>query len=125
MELCYRLMDELSVTPEQAEGAAGALLQLAQARLEPHAFVLVADAGPAVSDIIGKSPRYEVPAGGQWRAALSRLLGGLGGLAPLAEPFARLQLEKPMIARFAQQLVRFFSEKGGVEVETLLRGVWR
>lgn len=125
MELFFRLMDELGVTREQAEGAAGALLQLAQARLEPNEFILVADSVPAISDIIAKSPRYEVPTGGQWRATLSRMLGGLGGLAPVAEPFARLRLEKPMIERFVRQLVRFFGEKGGVEVEILLSEVWR
>lgn len=125
MELFYRLMDELGVSREQAEGGAGALLQLAQARLEPGEFVRVADAIPGISDIIGKSPRYEVPSGGEWRAVLSRILGGLGGLAPLAGPFARLHLEKPMITRFAQELLRFFGEKGGVEVRMMLGSVWR
>jgi hypothetical protein len=125
MELFFRLMDELGVTREQAEGGAGALLQLAQARLEPSDFVRVADTFPGISDIIGKSPRYEVPTGGQWRAALSRMFGGLGGLAPVAEPFARLRLEKPMIARFAQELKRFFAEKGGAELELVLSGAWR
>lgn len=125
MELLFRLMDDLGVTPEQAEGAAGALLQLAQARLAPHEFVQVADAIPGISDLIGKSPRYEVPTGGEWRATISRIFGGLGGLAPVAEPFSRLRLEKPMIARFKESLERFFGEKGGERVQTLLSAAWR
>ena len=60
MELILWLINELRVSRKQAEGAAGALLQLAQARLSRDQFVLIADTLPAVSDIIGKSPRFEV-----------------------------------------------------------------
>ena len=125
MELFARLMDELNVTREQAEGAAGALLQLAQARLSQGDFVRVADTIPGISDIIGKAPRYEIPSRSELRAKLSRLLGGLGGLSPLVRPFARLSLQKPMIRRFVEVLLRFFRERGGPEIETLLSRVWR
>lgn len=125
MELFARLMDELGVTREQAEGGAGSLLQLAQARLEPDQFVRVADTIPGISDIVGKAPRFEVPAGGQFRAQLSRIFGGLGGLFPLAQPFSRLNLEKPMIGRYAEVLLSFFGEKGGTEIKGLLASVWR
>jgi hypothetical protein len=125
MELFTRLMDELGVTREQAEGGAGSLLQLAQARLEPDQFVRVADTIPGISDILGKAPRFDVPKGGQLRAKLSRLFGGLGGLFPVARPFSRLHLERPMIRRFAAVLVRFFGEKGGPEIKAQLCSVWR
>jgi hypothetical protein len=125
MELLFRLMDELGVTREQAEGAAGALLQLAQARIAPQDFVQVADAIPGISDVIAKSPRYTVSTGGEWRTALSRLLGGLGGLGPVAEPFARLRLDKRMAPRVAQELERIFAEKGGLDVQVLLSTAWR
>jgi hypothetical protein len=120
MELFFRLMDELEVTREQAEGGAGSLLQLAQARLELEQFVRVADTIPGISDIIGKAPRFEVPDRGQLLAKVSRLLGGLGGLAPVARPFARLQLQRPMIRRFAAVMAGFFGEKGGPEIEAQL-----
>ena len=118
-------MDELEVTREQAEGGAGSLLQLAQSRLKPEQFVQVADTIPGISDIIAKAPRFEVSARGQLVAKLSRIFGGLGGLSPLARPFSRLHLERPMIRQFAKVLVRFFAEKGGSEIESNLAGVWR
>ena len=43
MDLYARLMDELGLSREQAEGAAGAVLQLAQARIPADDFVRVAD----------------------------------------------------------------------------------
>ena len=125
MELFARLMDELNVTREQAEGAAGALLQLAQTRLARGDFVRVADTIPGISDIIGKAPRYEVPLRGELRAKLSRLIGGLGGLSPLVRPFGRLNLQKPMIRPFVAVLLRYVREQGGPEIEALLMRVWR
>lgn len=125
MELFARLMEELDVTREQAEGGAGSLLQLAQARLEPSEFVRVADTIPGISDIIAKAPRFEVPVHRQFLAQLSRLLGGLGGLAPVARPFARLHLEKPIIGHFVEVLLSFFGEKGGTEIRSQLSSVWR
>ena len=125
MELLTRLMDELEVTREQAEGGAGSLLQLAQTRLEPEQFVRVADAIPGVSDIVAKAPRFESAAGGLLRFKVSRLLGGLGGLGPLTRPFARLKLDRLAIRRFVAVLVRYFGEEGGPEVAKLLAAVWR
>jgi hypothetical protein len=125
MELFIRIQEELEVTREQAEGGVGSLLQLAQVRLEPDQFVRVADTIPGISDILGKAPRFEIPKRGQLRSRLSRLFGGLGGLAPLARPFSCLHLEKPMIRRFAAVLISCFAEKSGPEVEELLAGVWR
>ncbi len=120
-----RLMKELDITSEQAEGAAGLLLQVAQARMPQEDFLQVADSIPAISDIIAKAPRFVVPARSRLRAKLSRLLGGLGSLAPLAEPFARLRLEKTTIPQCTAVLLAHFQERGGDRVESHLREVWR
>ena len=125
MELYARLIDELGLSREQAEGAAGALLQLAQSRLSTEDFQQVADAIPAISDIIGKAPRFEVHPGGKLRAQLSRLFGGLGGLAPLEEPLSRLRIGKQSIPRCAEILRQYFEEAEQREVAEMLTHSWR
>ena len=125
MELIHWLMDELDISREQAEGAAGALLELARHRISAEQFVKVADTIPAISDVIGKAPRFVVPPGGKFRESLSRAVGGLGGLKPLVAPFAKLQLDKLHIRSCASSLTRYFGDKGGPEVQQLLAQAWR
>ena len=125
MELFTRLMDELDVTPEQAEGGAGALLQFAQARIDSQEFIAVADSIPAISDIIGRSPRYEVPVRGRLRSKLSTMFGGMGELAPLVYPFSRLHLEKAMIAQYVDVLLKYFDDHGEPGVQKQLSRVWQ
>ena len=125
MELILWLINELHVSRKQAEGAAGALLQLAQARMDRKQFTTVADTLPAISDIIGKSPRFKVAEKPRLTESLSRALGGLGGLKPLAEPFAKLGLDKTSIRPFAQALSQYINQRGHSEAVTLLQQVWR
>lgn len=125
MELILWLINELNVSRKQAEGAAGALLQLAQARLEQKQFTTVADTLPAISDIIGKSPKFDVAEKPRISESLSRALGGLGGLKPLAEPFGKLGLEKTTIRPFAEALNRYIGERNNPAAVALLQQVWR
>ncbi len=125
MELILWLINELQVTRKQAEGAAGALLQLAQTRLPGEKFVTVADTIPAISDVIGKSPRFEVTEKPRLDESVSRVFGGLGGLRPLAGPFAKLGLEKTSIRPFAEALNRYLDERGNAAAVHLLQQVWR
>ena len=125
MEIVEHLVRELGVTTKQAEGGAGLLLGLVEQRLSPEDFVRVADAIPAISDVIGKAPRT---IGGQpspLREMFSRWFGGLGGLLSLAGGFEKLGCEKTQIGKFVETVIGFFREKGGEEVAELLRGVLR
>jgi len=63
VNLIEQLMDELGVTRQQAEGGAGLLLAFAQNKLGGDQFIEVADSIPAISDIIGKSPRATLAGG--------------------------------------------------------------
>ena len=125
MDLILWLINELQVTRKQAEGGAGALLQLAQTRIPPEQFVTVADTIPAISDVIGKAPRFEVTEKPRLVENLSRALRGLGGLRPLVDPFARLGLEKTTIRPFAEALARYIAERGNPTAVHLLQQVWR
>ena len=125
MNLIDQLSANFGVTRRQAEGAAGLLLQLAQKKLPPAAFVLVADTIPAISDIIAKSPRSELQVAGPIRATLSRWVGGLGGLGAVVAGFEQLGLDKRVVPEFAGAIVNFFRTCGGPEVATLLQTVLR
>lgn len=125
MEIVEHLVRELGVTTKQAEGGAGLLLGLVKQRLSPEEFVRVADAIPAISDVIGKAPRST---GGQpWplRELLSRWFGGLGSLTSLAVRFEKLGCKRKQIGTFVESLIGFFREKSGEDIAELLRGVLR
>jgi len=125
MEIVEHLVRELGITTKQAEGGAGLLLGLVEQRLSPEDFVRVADAIPAISDVIGKAPRATGGPPSPLRVLLSRWFGGLGGLLSLAGRFEKLGCEKMLIGKFVETLIVFFREKGGKEVAQLLRGVLR
>jgi hypothetical protein len=124
-ELINRLEQQLGATREQAEGGAGLLLQLAQQKIPANDFLKVADAIPAISDLIGKSPLVGTPHSNRLLIWLSRLFGGLGGMAELVDPFEKLGMTKSMIPKFVGFVLSYFSEKGGQEVESLLLQVLR
>ena len=125
MNLIERLMAELGITRQQAEGGAGLLLGLAQVKLDDEQFVEVADSIPAISDIIGKAPRGEILDGQPLRAFFSRLFGGLGGLYVLARPLDGLGLDKTQVRKFVEVLLSHFREKGGTRVEQSLWTAFR
>ena len=125
MQIVEHLVQELGVSTKQAEGGAGLLLGLVQQRLSPEEFVRVADTIPAISDVIGKAPRLVGGPPGPLQAMLSSWFGGLGTKGGLAVGFEKLGCERTQIAEFSERLIRFFDEKGGEEVATLLRNALR
>ena len=125
MNLIERLMKEMGVTRQQAEGGAGLLLEFAQKKLSGEQFVEVADSIPAISDIIGKAPQGEIAEGRPWWAFLSRLFGGSGGLYVLVSAFAGLGLDKLQLRKFVEVLLSHFREWGGERIEELLAAAFR
>ncbi len=125
MELIEQIVKHWGVSREQAQGGAGILLQVAQNRLPRDDFIKIADLIPAISDIIGKAPEFNTPPGRGLAVQLNRLFGGLGGLAGLVGPFEKLGLSKSSIGEFVGVVLSFFREKGGPEIEGLLRDVLR
>ena len=125
MEIVEHLVQELGITSRQAQGGAGLLLEFAQRRLSSEDFVRVADCLPAISDVIGKAPRVVARPPNALKEKLSRLFGGLGGLAGLTGAFEKLGCDKVMVRKFVDALVGFFRGKGGEEIATLLSGVLR
>jgi hypothetical protein len=117
-ELVGQLTKELSVTPAQASGGAGALFGLAKSRLSPADFSKVAASVPGIEGLIKSAPASP---GAKGAAGLSSL-GGLRGLASAAGAFQKLGLSPEMAGKFVPVLTKFVESKGGAGVSSLLAG---
>jgi len=122
MDLVNRVARELSLSQEQAEGSVGAVLWLAQTRLDQQPLQRLADCIPGFSDLVGKSPRFD-PVRRTWYGWLNQLVGGAGGIRILFQPLAKLGLPHSVAASTIAIVVQYVGEHGGPEVEDSLRRV--
>jgi hypothetical protein len=118
-ELIGQLTKELSITPEQATGGAGALFGLAKTRLKPDQFTQVSKTVPGMDGLLKAAPK---PKGGALGAVGSSLPGGAGGLASTAGAFKSLGLSPDMASKFVPIMTKFVESKGGANVASLLAG---
>jgi hypothetical protein len=125
MDLVERLMDDLDLTRHQAEGASGTLLLLAQRQLPDEAFGHVAQAIPAVSDIILKAPRCGVAHTNPLLTTLSRWFGGLGSLQAVGEGFARVGVDQTQIRSVAEAVVHFCEDAEHPDAAIALQTAFR
>ena len=123
-DIYSQLIKELGLTREQAEGATGALLRLTRANVSQDEFQQVADSIPAVSDVMAKSPRFEIHRPPRIIAQISRMFGGLGALAPLARPLANLQIDKKTIPAIAKALSLCLEGNGSNNAKDILSKAW-
>jgi len=123
-ELVGDLTKQLSVTPAQAAGGAGALFGLAKSRLSAPDFSKISAVVPGMSGLLKAAPAVSSHSGGL--AGLpglsSPLPGGAGGLASAASSFQKLGLSPDMVRRFVPILTQFVQAKGGSGVASLLSG---
>jgi uncharacterized protein VcgC/VcgE DUF2780 len=125
-ELIGALSKELSATPEQAAGAAGALFSVAKSRLKADDFSKVASAVPGMSSLLKAAPS---PSGSSSGVAgtLSQVAGTSGssltGLASAASAFSKLGLKPDQVAKAIPVLTSFVTKSGGADVGSLLAGV--
>jgi hypothetical protein len=129
-ELVGALSKELSATPEQAAGAAGALFGLAKSRLKADEFSQVAKAVPGMDLLLQAAPSAGDAASaagtggaGGVAGALSQLAGTVGGLPAVAAGFSKLGLKPEMAPKAVSTLVSFVTKSGGANVGSLLAGV--
>jgi hypothetical protein len=119
-ELVGQLTKQLSVTPAQATGGAGALFSLAKSRLSPADFSKVATAVPGMSSFLKAAPAAGDTS--ELSSLASSLPGGMGNLASTASAFQKLGLSPDMVGKFAPILTNFVQSKGGAGVASLLSG---
>jgi hypothetical protein len=123
-ELVGELAKELGSTPQQAEGAAGALFSLAKERLAPADWGKVAAAVPGIDGLLKAAPAASAaPAAGAASAAGAAKALGAGGLASMAGAFSKLGLKPELVAKAVPVLTKFVSKSGGASVGSLLAGV--
>ncbi|MPZ19207.1 MAG: hypothetical protein GEV06_15035 [Luteitalea sp.] len=118
-ELVGAITNELGVTPQQAQGGAGALLGLAKSQLKPDEFSEVASAVPGTDALLGAAPAMQGAAG------LAGIGGGAMGLASLAGNFDKLGLSPDMAGKMAPILTKFVQDKGASQAASLLSGVFK
>ena len=126
-ELVADLAKSLGSTPQQAEGAAGALFALAKSRLSPNDWTKVAGAVPGMDGLLKAAPIAQTgTAAAPGLAGLPAAAGpgaaGLGGLSSVAAAFTRLGLKPDMAAKAVPVLTRFVTQSGGPAVGQLLAG---
>jgi hypothetical protein len=117
-ELVGQLVDQLKITPAQAQGMAGALFGLAKTRLKPEEFAQVAAAVPGMDGLLKAAPVVDskVP------AAVAGAAGSMGGLSSLAGSFSKLGVSPEMATKAVPILTDFAGKKGGADVGKLLAG---
>jgi Protein of unknown function VcgC/VcgE (DUF2780) len=118
-ELVEALSKELASTPEQAAGAAGALLGVAKSRLKPEEFSQVSAAVPGTDALLKAAPALGAVG---TSGALSQLAGSASGLATAASAFSKLGLKPDMVAKAVPVLTSFVTKSGGSAVGSLLAG---
>jgi hypothetical protein len=125
-ELVGALAKELQATPQQAEGAAGALLDTARQKLQPSDWSQVSSAVPGIEGLLKAAPIAGAAgtAGGTGAAgAAASKLGAAGGsLGSAAAAFSKLGLKPEMVAKAVPILTQYVTKTGGAGVGSLLAG---
>jgi hypothetical protein len=121
-ELVGQLTKQLSITPKQAMGGAGALFGFAKSRLSAADFSKVAAAVPGMSGLLKASPSTSSSAGGisGLSSLAGSLPGGANGLASIAASFQKLGLSPDMVGKFVPVLAQFVQARGGTSTASLL-----
>lgn len=125
MELIQQLTQGLGVDENQAKGGAGLIFKMAQEKLGDGDFAELANAIPAVSNLIGEAPSP----GGGLAGAIGGLAGAMGGggqlanMAALAGGFSQLGLNPGIASKFVPIILSFVQSQGGDQIKNILAGV--
>jgi len=133
MELVEKLVSQLGISSDQAEGGLGLIMKMAQEKLGAAEFSQLGEIIPGADALIGKAPETGAGGGeagggllGKVTSAVGGLLGGGddgGGLGGLAGGFSALGLDVSKIGDFVSMVLDFVKEKGGDQAKGLLEGL--
>lgn len=120
-ELVGSLAKELGATPQQAEGAAGALFDAAKKNMPAADWSKVSAAVPGMDGLL-KAGMSAAGGGGAAGAAAGALGAAGGGLGGAAAAFSKLGLKPELVAKAVPVLTQYVSKTGGAGVGSLLAG---
>jgi hypothetical protein len=121
-ELVGALAKELGATPQQAEGATGALFDAARQRMPAADWAKVSAAVPGMDGLLKAAPATGAGAGGAAAAAAGAIGTSGGSLGSAAAAFSKLGLKPEMVAKAVPILTQYVSKTGGAGVGSLLAG---
>ncbi|HRQ05389.1 MAG TPA: DUF2780 domain-containing protein [Nitrosomonas halophila] len=98
------LMQQLGVTQQQAQGGAGALLQLAESRMSAKNFTALSNSIPDMQSLLDAAPA-----------------AGVLGSGGMAGTFLQLGLTPDMVQKFIPTIVQYVEGTGGSTLATALR----
>jgi hypothetical protein len=109
-ELTNLLVSRLGVTPQQASGGAGALLQVAKTRMNPDAFAKLSQQIPDVQQLIAAVPALKQQSGALGLAGKLASLSGdnsISNLVTAVSIFKQLGMKPEVIQKFAPVVVDY------------------
>jgi len=118
------LVKQLGVSPEQAQGGAGAIFQTAKNNMTETAFGQVSESVPGMDGILAAAPKA-APA-----SPTANLLTGLANAsgnstltqaASLLDTFQKLDMSKGMVSQFTPVIVDYVKTNGGEMTANLLQ----
>ncbi len=127
-DLTGSLMQQLGVTQSQAEGGAGAIFQLAKAKMPGTAFSELSNSVPNMQGLLAAAPVTKAIGGGSLGGIagdLQSLAGNSGGTAGnligLVGSFQQLGLSPDMMQKFVPFVVQYVQGNGGSSVANALQ----
>jgi hypothetical protein len=103
-------LTSLGISPEQAVGGVGALLQLSKGKLNPSDFMKVTSAIPYANTLMKSAQDMGVPM-------------SIPNMAGVDKVFKDLDMSPDMVGKMIPEVTKFAGKKGGADVTNLLMGV--
>lgn len=120
-ELVRSLTKELSITPEQATGGAGASFGLAKSKLCGDDFAKVSKVAPGIDSLLKAAPKPK--SSSPLDSLTTSLPRSASGMVGVACSFRSLGLSPGMAERFIPVMTQYVDSKGGASVASLLGDV--
>lgn len=112
------LTSKLSLKPEQATGAAGAVLALAKTKLTPENFAKLAAGFPEIESLLKAAPATSSSSSNP----LAALAASQGGAAGLLGQFSNLGIPVDTAAKIVPEVLAFVKGKQGDDIMNMLAG---